>query len=185
LGLAFEIIPSDIPEIAIEGETNEAFVKRLAEWKALGVAEKRREALVIGADTIVALGSLRLGKPASKEEARKMLEMLSGKKHEVLTGVAVISLESSFRKIEVEKTAVWIKKLTSAQIDEYVETPEPYDKAGGYGIQGRAAAFIEKIEGDRTNVIGLPLVKCARLLEKAGLIFTSGCFQPDLTAQGD
>jgi septum formation protein len=140
---------------------------------------------VIGADTTVVLGSLRLGKPASKEEARKMLGMLSGKKHDVLTGVAVISLASSFREIEVEKTAVWFKKLTSAQMDEYVETPEPYDKAGGYGIQGSAASFIEKIEGDRTNVIGLPLVKCARLLEKAGLIFTSGCFQPDLTAQAD
>jgi septum formation protein len=140
---------------------------------------------VIGADTTVVLGSLRLGKPASKEEARKMLEMLSGKKHAVLTGVAVISLGRSFREIEVEKTAVWFKKLTSADIDAYIETREPYDKAGGYGIQGVAASFIEKIEGDRTNVIGLPLGKCAGLLEKAGLIFTSGFFQPDLTAQAD
>jgi septum formation protein len=168
LGLAFEIIPSDVSEEGVEGESHETYVRRIAELKSESVAGKRRESLVIGADTTVVIGSLRLGKPASREEARKMLEMLSGKRHEVLTGVAVTCIEQKFKEVQVEKTGVWFKKLSPSRIENYILTSEPYDKAGGYGIQGGAESFIEKIEGDIFNVIGLPLERMKELLIKAG-----------------
>lgn len=135
--------------------------------KAESVAKRRREALVIGADTIVVIGLSRLGKPASREEAKRMLETLSGKRHEVMTGIAVVCLNQQFKEVQIEKTGVWFKKLSSSLIENYILTSEPYDKAGGYGIQGGAGTFIEKIEGDLSNVIGLPLERMREILIKA------------------
>jgi septum formation protein len=166
--LVFEIIPSDASEEGVEGESHETYVRRVAELKAESVAGKRRESLVIGADTAVVIGSSRLGKPRSREEARKMLEMLSGKRHEVLTGVAVTCMEQKFKEVQVEKTGVWFKELSPSRIENYILTSEPYDKAGGYGIQGGAESFIERIEGDISNVIGLPLERMKEILTKAG-----------------
>ena len=143
-------------------------VTRLAELKAFHVANQRKRSLVLGADTIVVLGSLRLGKPGTKEEAKKMLESLSGRQHEVLTGIAVLRINPHFKEIGIERTTVWFKKLSSSEIEKYVETPEPYDKAGSYGIQGAAASFVERIEGSTTNVIGLPLKRLELILRKAG-----------------
>ncbi|MBI1821468.1 MAG: septum formation inhibitor Maf [Nitrospirae bacterium] len=184
-GLDFETIFSNIPETEIPGEPHEAFVKRLAALKAEHIANKRKTSFVIGADTIVVLGSKRLGKPGSKEEARGMLESLSGRRHEVLTGVAVMRSGSGFIQVEAERTAVWFKKLLPSEIENYVKTPEPYDKAGSYGIQGSGASFVEKIEGDVTNVIGLPLNRLRRLLEKAGFNFPSEYDRPGLKVQAD
>jgi nucleoside triphosphate pyrophosphatase len=183
LGLHFEVIPSDIPENGIEGETHESYVQRIAELKAECVGAKRKGSLVIGADTVVVLGALRLGKPASREEARKMLRLLSGKRHDVMTGFAVTWLDQNFRATGIEKTGVWFKKLKPADVERYILSSEPYDKAGGYGIQGEAASFIEKIEGDISNVIGLPLLRIGDILKKAGGLPISKSFQPGLKAQ--
>ena len=158
-------------------------MRRLAVLKATHIAGKRKTSLVIGADTLVVLGPLRLGKPGSKEEAKKMLESLSGRKHEVFTGVAVMRLKPEFMEVEIERTAVWFKTLSPSEIEQYVSTPEPYDKAGGYGIQGAAVSFIERIEGDITNVIGLPLNRLRKLLETSGINFASESDQQDLKVQ--
>lgn len=182
MGLPFEIIPSDASEEGIDGESHETYVRRVAELKAESVAGKRNESLVVGADTIVVIGSLRLGKPGSREEAGKMLEMLSGKRHEVLTGVALACIEQKFKEVLVEKTGVWFKELSPSQIENYILTSEPYDKAGGYGIQGGAESFIDQIEGDLSNVIGLPLERMKELLIKAGCfseVFNSEFSQPE------
>ncbi len=184
LGLDFETIPSNIPETETPGEPHEAFVKRLAELKAEHIGNKRKTSFVIGADTIVVLGPKRLGKPGSKEEAKGMLESLSGRRHEVLTGIAIVRSGSGFRQVDSERTEVWFKNLSPSEIENYVETPEPYDKAGSYGIQGTGASFVERIEGDVTNIIGLPLNRLRKLLEKAGFNFPPECDLPALKVKG-
>ena len=103
-----------------------------------------------------------------------MLGILSGKRHEVLTGVAVVGIEQNFKEVRFEKTGVWFKKLSPSRIEKYIQTSEPYDKAGGYGVQGAAEDFIDEIEGDVSNVIGLPLLTLKELLFKAG------CFPPGI-----
>ncbi|MHB8483592.1 MAG: Maf family protein [Nitrospiria bacterium] len=185
LGLDFETIPPDISEKELKGESHEVLVKRLAGLKAAHVANYRKTSLVIGADTLVVLGSVRLGKPGSKEEARDMLESLSGRKHEVLTGVAVMRISPEFMAVEIERTAVWFRTLSPSEIEKYVSTSEPYDKAGGYGIQGAASSFVERIEGEITNIIGLPLTRLRKLLEKSGINFPSESGQPDLKVRAD
>lgn len=150
----FIIRPSEIEE-DVPPEINYAYAAEyLASKKANSVVENSDE-LVIGCDTVVALGNVILGKPHDCEECRKMLRLLSGRTHSVYTGVSII-----FNKKEIsftEKTDVIFRNISDEEIEEYINTGEPFDKAGGYGIQGRGALFVKSICGDYFNVVGLPV----------------------------
>lgn len=171
-GFGFEIKVSDVCETVAEKEPARV-VEELAARKAGAVAGTERDALVIGADTIVAVDGEILGKPHSREEAFAMLEKLQGRTHQVYTGVALLCGER--RQVFSEKTDVTMYPMTEQEIEAYIHTGEPMDKAGAYGIQGRAAVYIERIEGDYNNVVGLPIamvyqeLKACHFEEKAGL----------------
>lgn len=161
-GLAFEVLPVDLDESVRPGETPETHVRRLAEAKARAGLARRPSARVLGADTVVVLDGGMLGKPRDDTEARTMLRALAGRAHEVLTGVALVSAAGA--ACEVARTRVWFRPLSQAEIDAYVRSGEPADKAGAYGIQGGAARFVERLEGSYTNVVGLPMEIVRRLL---------------------
>lgn len=171
IGLNFEIIPSKVNEDISEVEPIK-LVQKLALLKAHEVAKKvvvkNPEALVIGADTIVVDGQTILGKPGSENAAIAMLKKLSGQQHRVMTGVAVVDSKSGKHWVDVEVTHVFFRNLTEKEIYRYVATGEPMDKAGAYAIQGKAALFVERIEGCFFNVVGLPLLKTVQLLKQAG-----------------
>jgi septum formation protein len=168
-GYAFSIVSSAIDETPIPGEPAEAMVQRLADAKAeLVAARSVGPAIVIAADTAVVIGAQILGKPRSTEDARQMLQSLSGMTHSVITGVSLIRLPDVERRSFVELTRVQFAALTSEEIEEYLATGEPFDKAGGYAIQGRAGRFIPRIEGCYFNVVGLPLARLARELTELG-----------------
>jgi nucleoside triphosphate pyrophosphatase len=151
------------PDRAWPGEADPRHgVRTLALDKARRVAAKRPEAVVIGADTVVVARSQRLGKPANAAEARAMLMRLHGRMHEVWTGIAVV--HGREQRTTAELTRVRFARMTEAEIDAYVASGEPLDKAGAYGIQGMAGAFVRSIEGDYHNVMGLPLERLRRLL---------------------
>jgi septum formation protein len=170
LGLEFEVVPSGIDEVAQEGETPAEHVRRLATAKAGELADRYPEAWVIGADTIVVINGDLLGKPADESEARAMLAKLSGRKHEVFTGIAVMRKSAEINLSEVVTSEVIFKDISEEEMDWYVKTDEPYDKAGGYAVQGGGAFFIKEIHGSYTNVIGLPLYEAVSLLKLAGAI---------------
>lgn len=153
---------ADVDESPRPGETPQAYVERLAIEKARVVATVRRDALVIGADTTVVVDGEALGKPSDRAGAASMLRRLSGRSHDVLTGVAVIGPRST--KSAVERTRVWFDPMTDAEIDRYVSSGEPLDKAGAYAIQGLASRYIPRIEGSYTNVVGLPVALVVRLI---------------------
>lgn len=166
LGVEPEVRPADVDEAVRHSETPDALVARLAAAKAEAVAAGDDE-LVIGADTVVALGDVILGKPADDDDARSMLHRLSGTTHRVLTGVHV---RRGGRSADaVETTTVWFRPLSRQVVDSYVRTGEPLDKAGAYAIQGGAGAFVESIAGSDTNVIGLPLATVVRLAAEVGV----------------
>ena len=167
LGLHLEVRPVDIDESPRPGEDAKTYVGRLAEEKAREQAEPGE--LILAADTVVAIDGELLGKPASKDDACRMLRRLSGRAHDVLTGVAVFDPADDRLELEVVSTAVVFNELTSAEIDWYVEGGEPMDKAGAYGIQGQAALFIERLDGNYSNVVGLPLPAVYRLLRSMGV----------------
>ena len=174
MGLLFEVIPSGIDEFVREGETPTEHVRRLATAKAMDLADRYPEAWVIGADTVVVIEGKILGKPASESEARLMLAKLSGRKHLVYTAIAVNCKLAEVNLSEVVASEVIFNNLSQEEIDWYVRTDEPYDKAGGYGLQGRGAFFIKEIHGSYTNVIGLPLWEAVNLLKLAGAITFPG-----------
>lgn len=155
LGYPFEVCQGQVEEIINPQLSPEENVKYLAQLKAEAVAKDYKDHRIIGADTMVCLEDHILGKPENEAEAEKMLQLLSGKKHRVITGVALI------REDEVitfcETTYVQMKILSLQEIQDYIATGEPMDKAGAYGIQGKGAVFIEGIEGDYYNVVGLPI----------------------------
>jgi len=153
----FEAVAANIDESARGGEDVSEYVERLACEKAEAVAEGRASGLVLGADTVVAVGGQVLGKPADAEDARRMLRLLGGRWHEVLTGVALVRAETKEVVVSHERTRVRFAAMTDAEIDWYISTNEPTDKAGAYAVQGRAALFIEEIEGDYRNIMGLPV----------------------------
>lgn len=169
LGLDFVIIPSDIEEEEYTHLPPATRVTALARAKAEAVARGLADAVVVGADTLVVCQGQVLGKPASRAEAEAMLSFLSGKTHEVYTGVAVISVPGKNCREAWERTEVRFRQLTEREIKAYVATGEPLDKAGAYGIQGLGALLVEGINGDFFNVVGLPLVKTAMLLEELGI----------------
>ncbi len=164
IGLTFEIYPSDIEEPSFNGSVTPASAtQQLASMKAKSVAERYTEGVIIGADTLVAYKNELLGKPDNPEHARSILKKLSGKKHKVVTGVCLINVELSKEVTWNEVTKVHFRELNPMEIEEYVNCGEPLDKAGAYGIQGRGAAFVNRIEGCYFNVVGLPL---ASLIEQ-------------------
>ncbi len=170
LGLDFEVTPSCIDERVRMGETPEGHVRRLALEKAATLSDCNPEAWVLGADTIVVIDGDVLGKPATPGEAKIMLEKLSGRTHRVYTGVALLGKAATVCLSEVVVSDVLLKELPQEEIAWYVATPEPYDKAGGYAVQGRGAFFIREIHGSYTNVIGLPLCETVNMLKSAAAI---------------
>lgn len=169
LGLSFQVVPSGASEDPLEGEAPADYVIRVARAKAAGVAAALASGLVIGADTIVVVDGRSIGKPADVEEARGMLRMLSGRWHAVMTGVAVRDAATGREVAEHEKTLVRFREISEAEIDEYVATGEPLDKAGAYAIQGRAMLFIDEIAGNYHNVVGLPPTVLARMFKRFGV----------------
>ncbi|MGP8187736.1 MAG: Maf family protein [Terracidiphilus sp.] len=173
-GFSFEVHPAHIPEDPLPGEDPIAYVTRLAREKAESVfheitkasaSEKRAAAApqVLGADTTVALGNVILGKPADPADAARILRLLSGRTHRVLTGVALVTANST--EVAAEVTAVRFLTLSDKEIAAYIATGEPMEKAGAYAIQGRAARWIPRIVGCYSNVVGLPIALVATLLE--------------------
>ena len=173
MGLDFEVIPSKIFEGFVQAESPKDHVIRLAEAKAREVASKYPDRWVVAADTIVCINGSILGKPQGREEAVEMLRRLSGQDHRVLTGFSVCHSRRGESDKEVVQTVVRMKPLTSAEIDWYVVTGEPYDKAGGYAIQGIGSFMIESIQGSYTNVVGLPLCQLIQMLNRLGAITIS------------
>lgn len=170
LGIAFEVIGADVDETMTAGESVEQHVLRLAGQKAWAVYTRQPDAVVIGADTVVVVDGQLLGKPADTEDAARMLGLLSGKTHEVLTGVAVIVPQCQDAYAQVVRTAVIMRALDGREIAAYAATAEPMDKAGAYAAQGMASAFISKIEGSYTNVVGLPAAEVTELLLTLGAL---------------
>jgi septum formation protein len=166
LGLTFRIIPAHINEDFLIGETPRQHVKRLSKSKALLVARKHPCAWVLGADTIVVIDGDILGKPANKKQAKAMLVKLSGREHKVFTGFTVIQMDLGISYTQVVQSAVLFKTISSEEMAWYISCDEPYDKAGGYAIQGKGAYFIKAIRGSHTNVIGLPLCEVLETLKK-------------------
>ncbi len=164
-GWDFTVLPVDIEEGFGAGPVESA-VSELALRKARACMAKR--GLVIGADTVVVLDGKVLGKPASNEDACEMLAALSGREHRVITGVAVLNTATGAELAEAEETAVRFRALTREEIEAYVRSGEPMDKAGAYGIQGKGALLVEGITGCYFNVVGLPLSRLARMLQRAG-----------------
>ena len=180
-GFDFEVLPASIPEVAKKGESPEQFVRRMAQEKAEAVWRKLpqpRRHPVLAADTVVVLGNQLLGKPADAEEAREMLRALSGNEHLVLTGLCLVYLLPQGPAIATEptvdvrvaSTVVKFSKLTELEIQEYVASGEPLDKAGAYAIQGRASKYVEWVRGCYFNVVGLPVSLLYRMLREACLI---------------
>lgn len=168
-GLAFSVISSAVDETPFPEESPQQLVQRLAEAKAeLVAARALGPAIVIAADTVVTLDGSILGKPRSTEDARHMLEQLSGRTHSVITGVSLIRLPDAERRQLVESTLVHFAQMSSDDISRYLATEEPYDKAGAYAIQGRAGRHILRIEGCYFNVVGLPLARVVSALRELG-----------------
>jgi septum formation protein len=154
---SFAAVAANIDEIRHVHEDAVTYVRRLAQSKAEKVAQQFPHDIVLGADTTVVVGDEILGQPGDAATAQWMLNLLSGKWHEVLTGVALIRISDARSIIAHEVTRVRFAELSAAEIDWYVSTEEPLDKAGAYAIQGRAAPFIEEIQGDYFNIVGLPM----------------------------
>lgn len=163
-GATFDVLPSGFEEHMIEGETADEMVLRLSSGKARDVASRHPNALVLGADTIVVLDDEILEKPADAEEASHMLARLSARSHTVKTGVTLIHAATERETGFLEETLVTFSSLTDIQIEDYVATGSPLDKAGSYGIQDEGALFVERIEGDFYSVMGLPLNRLHREL---------------------
>ena len=158
IGLRFRVVPSNAPEIFRNTQSPAENAERVALEKAVSIAEQRRLGLVIGADTIVVIKGKILGKPASARDAKCMLRTLSGKTHTVLTGFALVDASSKKRITGVETTRVTFRRLSANEIDAYVASGSPMDKAGAYGIQDDyGAVFVEKVAGCFYNVVGFPL----------------------------
>ncbi len=162
LGLPFSIVTSNVEETSVQADSVREYVQGVALLKTRAVAEKCNGSTVIGADTIVTLNNRILHKPKDRDEAIAHLQLLSNNRHAVLTAVAIIQPDGS-ETVFVEETTVLFKQLSFPLIEAYVQTGDPFDKAGGYGIQTSGALLVDRIEGDYNNVVGLPL---ASLFEK-------------------
>lgn len=169
-GLSFSVIPSDFEEKSVTVTEPGRYVRRLAEGKAQSIAVRYPHSWVIGADTIVRIGNTILGKPAGPAEARAMLKRLSGQTHQVLTGYAISCVARERFFSEVVQTDVTFKELTLPEIEWYIHTKEPFDKAGAYAIQGLGTFIVKSIHGSYSNVVGLPVCEVVSFLIKEGVI---------------
>ena len=163
-GISFEVQPADIPENALPGEAAKDCAERLARDKALAVARRRPHDFVLGADTVVVVDGQLLGKPTDAADAARMLRLLSGREHQVITGVCLVV--SGQPTVASETTVVTVSEITEKDIADYVASGEPMDKAGAYAIQGLASRWIPRIEGDYSNVVGLPVALVLRMLRE-------------------
>ncbi len=154
-GYTFTVRTADVDETPRSGEAPDAYVARLAEAKARAVLATQPGAVVLGADTTVVVDGDILAKPEDAVDAARMVGRLQGRAHEVLTGVALVA--AGWSRVAVAATTVWFAPMSAAEIDAYVASGEPMDKAGAYGIQGRAARYVTRIEGSYSNVVGLPV----------------------------
>lgn len=168
-GFTFSVAHSSIDEAPRRGEPALALVKRLAMEKARAAAQNiREEAVIIAADTEVVMEGRIYGKPASEAEAQEMLASLSGKTHDVVTGLALMRMPRAELGVEHEETRVTFAQMSEQEIAAYIATREPFDKAGAYAIQGRGGVFVNRIEGCYFNVMGLPLARLYRMLREMG-----------------
>ena len=161
----FSVKGSHINEIIKDNESPEETVMRLAYEKALDISKDNKDALVIGADTIVVINDTILGKPKDEQEAYDMIKLLSGKTHYVITGFALINLSLDKKVIDHQISKVTFKELSNDCIKDYIQTKESLDKAGAYGIQGYGALLVNNIEGDYFNIVGLPISKISDCLK--------------------
>ena len=168
-GISFTVISSAVDETPYANEAPQEMVQRLADAKAdLVAARSVGSAIIVAADTVVVLDKQILGKPRSTDEARRMLEMLSGRTHSVITGVSMVRLPEMDRRQFVETTLVHFARLTAEDLKQYLATGEPFDKAGAYAIQGHAGRYIPRIEGCYFNVVGLPVAHVVAALHELG-----------------
>ena len=169
IGLDFEVIPSHVPEEYQRGEAPEEYVARLSRDKAQAIAGKHSDRWIIAADTTVLLGEELLEKPVDRADAARMLATIAGRTHIVYTGVTLQHAARGWHDTRVAESEVRMLPLSASEIDWYVKTGEPLDKAGAYAVQGIGAMFIESIHGSYTNVVGLPLALLFQMLRKAGI----------------
>jgi septum formation protein len=169
-GLTFTTIPSSFDEESVPLEAPDTYVRTLSRAKAEEIAAEHPKSWVIGADTIVLIDGLILGKPSHREEARRMLRRLSGQTHQVYTGYTICCLEEECTFTDVVCTDVVFKELTQDEIEWYVHTKEPFDKAGAYAIQGLGTFLVKRIHGSYTNVVGLPVCEVIAFLIQKGVV---------------
>jgi septum formation protein len=169
IGLDFEVIPSHVPEVRASGEAPEEYVARLSRDKAAAIAQEHPSRWVIAADTTVLLGEQLLEKPLDAADAMRMLGTIAGKTHIVYTGVTLQNLSAGYRDTRVAESEVRMLPLADRDVQWYVATGEPLDKAGAYAVQGIGSMFIDSIHGSYTNVVGLPLATLFQMLRKAGI----------------
>lgn len=168
MGLTFEVRAADVDETLVPGLTAREQVVRLSKIKAQAVAAALRDdGVIVAADTVVVLDGVILGKPRDRADAKRMLMAFSGRCHHVLTGMTVLGPQGL--ETHCEETEVYFRPLSEREIDAYIATGEPMDKAGAYGIQGYAALFVEKLAGDYYNVMGLPVCALGQMLRRAGV----------------
>ena len=173
-GIEFDVMPADVNEAMDVEDTPDGYARRLAQLKAEAVKPQAGERPILGADTIVLVDNEVLGKPADAADAKRMLRKLSGREHFVLTAVCLINPLAETRRVQtlVARTAVEFAPLTDEEIDWYVATGEPMDKAGAYAVQGLASRFITRIDGSYSNVVGLPVTVVYQLCRGAGLLIS-------------
>src|SRR3981081_2979638 len=167
-GITFEVQPAHIPEDPLPGEAAKACAERLAREKALAVARQRPRDVVLGADTVVVVDGQLLGKPSDAAAAARSVRMLSGREHQVITGVCLVV--GGKPSVATETTLVTVNEIADQEIAEYIASGEPMDKAGAYAIQGIASRWIPRIEGDYSNVVGLPVALTYSMLRRAGVL---------------
>ena len=167
-GITFEVQPAHIPEDPLPGEAAKDCAERLAREKAFAVARQRPHDCVLGADTVVVVDGQLLGKPSDAADAARMLRMLSGREHQVITGVCLVV--NGLPSVASETTLVTVSEITDKEIADYIASGEPMDKAGAYAIQGIASRWISRIEGDYSNVVGLPVALVYGMLRQAGAV---------------
>ena len=169
IGVDFTVSPADVNESMLPGELPEDYAVRVAFDKARTAAKKAGQGIVVAADTIVVFGDIILGKPANSQDAKRMLEMLSGNVHRVITGLAVMDAATGVASSRTSITNVWFRDLEADEVMRYVLSGEPLDKAGGYGIQGKGALLVARIDGCYYNVVGLPLGLLDETLRQFGI----------------
>lgn len=162
----FEVMASCIEELTLDGESPCQMVMRLAFEKGMDIASRKKSDLIISADTIVVIDNTVLGKPENDIEARKMITSLSGRTHQVITGISLINLDNNKKIIDYVISNVKFKNLSEEDINDYIRTKESLDKAGAYGIQGYGALLVDEIQGDYFNIVGLPISRLSDLLKK-------------------